>query len=87
MIEELFNFLSDIFSDADVSDVTETVSDSSVSEVTEAASNSVNSTSDLKFGSYPNEIDSSYHPIEDAQGNAYLSPDDYIHGNNKYVPK
>ncbi|MGZ8159706.1 MAG: hypothetical protein ACXWT1_18335 [Methylobacter sp.] len=44
-------------------------------------------TGELKFGSYPSEIDSSYHPYIDAQNNAYISRDDYIHGNNKYVQK
>ncbi|MEF3075430.1 hypothetical protein V2P20_10365 [Methylobacter sp. Wu1] len=87
MIEALLDVLSDIFSGTDVSDVTETVSDVDVSDVAEAASNSANSTHDLQFGSYPSEIDSSYHPYVDAQNNAYISQDDYIHGNNKYVPK
>jgi hypothetical protein len=41
----------------------------------------------LKFGSYPSEIDSSYKPIVDAQGDAYLYPSDYVSGTNKYVPK
>jgi hypothetical protein len=87
MIEILLDFLSDVFSGADVSDVTETISDVGVSDVAETASSTINNASDLKFGSYPSEIDSSYHPYIDAQNNAYISQDDYIHGNNKYVPK
>jgi hypothetical protein len=75
MIEVLFDLISELLSDSDIFDITESVS------------YSVDSAPEIKFGSYPSEIDSSYHPIVDAQNNAYISRDDYIHGNNRYVPK